>query len=125
MGTEWLALANGLLTVFVIIRNSGGQQRDLADRALVAIYTASNETRSYLASLQKGKTRNFEKEGDLSRLWAIASIPLRHFDEDLARRCELKGEYWRNPDEWTVTDISNARIGLDKVFRESKTLLLS
>lgn len=124
MGTEWIALVNGLLAVLAIVRNSRVQQRDLVDRALVAIYSASNETKSYLANLQRGKPRNFEKEEHLSELWKIASIPLRHFDKNLASRCELKGEYWRSPDEWTVTDISNAKIGLDKVFKPQSAKLV-
>lgn len=124
MGPEWLAFVNGLLTVLGIIRNTRGQRRDLADRALTAIYAASNETKTYLAGLRRGKQRNLDKEGQLSHLWGMAAIPLRHFDADLAARCELKGEYWRNPEEWTVADINDAKIGLDRVFNESKALLM-
>jgi len=124
MGPEWGFLINGLIQVLGIIRTNRHQERELTDRALISIYAASNETRFYLQSLQRGKERNLEKENSLSHLWVNASTCIRHFDPDLARRCMLKGEYWKNPDQWTVAEINDARIGLNDVFKAAKDILL-
>ncbi len=93
------------------------------DQALMAIMTAANETRGYLKATHDGRPRDVEREHAISNLWDICGIAIRRFDEDLSRRCELKGQYWRNPDEWTVLDINEARIGLETVHKEAQYLL--
>ena len=93
------------------------------DEALIAIYTAANETRAYIKALHRGQPPNEAREQRLARLWELASIPIRHFSEDLARRCELKGNYWRAPQEWPIGLVNDARIGLDQVFNETQKLL--
>ncbi len=42
---------------------------------------------------------------------------------DLADRCFLKGDYWANPDIWSDQEIREARIEIDRVFKEARALL--
>jgi hypothetical protein len=119
----WTALIGALLATRNLIRGARFNQEALTDQALAAECSAASETKTYLSGLQRGNQRDLEKEGVLSRLWSLAAIPLRHFNNELARRCELKGAYWRNPQDWTVADINAARIGLTQVEKEAKYLL--
>ena len=123
MATEWIGFADALLHGLGLVREAKVRREEQADQALAAVYIAANETQKYISALHRGAERDIDREYDLSRLWHLASIPLRYFDSDLARRCELKGRYWLAPDDWTVSDINGARIGLDRVFKEAQCLL--
>ena len=98
-------------------------KREIKDNALRAISHALNETYLYYSSLDKGKTRNEDIEKQLSNYWAAAAIPLRHLDEDLAMTCELKAEYWVNPDNWTDEQIHEHGIELGKLRNKYRRML--
>ncbi len=59
----------------------------------------------------------------LLRMWAATSIPLRHFDRDLAQRCLEKSDYWLNPDNYSAPEIVQFRIGIEQVYKDAKKLL--
>lgn len=40
---------------------------------------------------------------------------MRHLDNNLANICDLKAEYWVNPDNYNSEAISELGIGLDNV----------
>ena len=122
----WVMLVRALrdeLAKWKVSRPTGLSKDDL-DAALLALMTAAEETRTYVEVLQKGKPPKEEKEVELAKLWRFASVPMRRVDPDLARRFELKAEYWRNPDEWTTGQIREAKIGFDHVYKESRAILM-
>lgn len=123
MPTDWIAFGEALLNGLGLVREAKTRRDDRADAAVMAVYTAAAETRRYLSALQRGKARDFDREHSLSHLWNIASIPLRHFDADLARRCLLKGDYWLDPDRWTISAIQSSGIALDRVFKEAQSII--
>jgi hypothetical protein len=94
------------------------------EEALVALYTALNETRIYIGELkQNTNARNRETEKTLSRLWTVASTKIHNIDQSWGITCFQKGDYWANPDNWTQKDIAKAGIGIDEVFQRAKELL--
>ena len=99
------------------------EKRELKDNALRAISYALHETQIYYAELSEGKNRNRDVEIQLSRYWSAAAIPLRYIDEDLAMRCEEKGNYWICPDNWSGDDMSKVRIQLDGLVDAYKCLI--
>ncbi len=77
--------------------------------ALLAVLTASNETRAYLAGM-KGKRQHVPKvELRLADLWTKASVALLEFDKDLASICKLSGEYWSDPQAWSYANINSVK----------------
>lgn len=64
-----------------------------------------------------------EAEARLSRLWMRAAVKLRKIDPELARRCELKGEYWAAPEDWSEARLRRARIAIQQVCRSARELL--
>jgi hypothetical protein len=119
----WETLVTGLLGLLGHFRELHTESTELRDLALSAIISAANETKIYIQRVHRTGQRNQDTEEKLSRLWAAASVPLRHFDRDLANRCLDKSEYWLNPDNYTATDIAKFRIGIDQIYREAKALL--
>ena len=73
--------------------------------------------------MDKGSTRNPDREALLVKYWSAAAIPIRHFDNQLASICDLKAEYWVNPDNYDNENISELGIGLDNVRQAYRKML--
>ncbi|MFQ2250117.1 hypothetical protein ACK32K_16155 [Aeromonas dhakensis] len=105
------------------INNHMDTRRELKDRVLNAICDALNCTNTYYSNISKGMSRDIEKENEISKLWAKAAIPTRHFDQDLAMIFEYKASYWLNPDNWSGEDIYDHGIALERVTYEYQKIL--
>lgn len=104
----WIALA--------VSSNSAkkADHRSAAEAVLVAV----DRTRAYLSDHSDLNGANPE----LSELWYRASVKLRPFDKDLARRCQLKGGYWTRPADWSTVQIDAAQIQIDQITAEASLL---
>lgn len=98
-------------------------QDERGQRAVEAILRAVNETKLYVSALARGEERRRNLEGDLSRYWTSAASALHGIDDDLARRCQLKGAYWTDPDAWSDQQLKKARILLTQVSADADALL--
>lgn len=116
-------ILNSLINVAGKIREMGRDKRELRDNALRAISHALNETYLYYRDVNAGKGTNKETEAQLSRYWAAAAIPMRHIDSELSNICEYKADYWIDPESWTVAQIKQIGIDLNKVKRKYRDLL--
>ena len=105
------------------IQNLSKDKRDLKDNALRAISHALNETYLYYRDIEKGKPINLDIQKQLSNYWAAAAIPLRHIDENLALICEMKSEYWVNPENWSNEQIHEHGIALDDLRKKYRVML--
>ena len=114
---------DGTLSMLKAIKENNNHNNVEYEVALLAIYTATTETKNYISSLGKRKKHAKEKERQLSELWIKAGVKLRNIDNDLAQRCIIKADYWANPDEWTMADIKNSKITLDGIIKESRELM--
>lgn len=113
------------LNVIGLIRDGKVKKDNQTDKALLALYAALSETKAYVAQLTEGKPHDRQHEHKLAMLWHEATVPLRHIDPDLARRCFFKGSYWMDPKSWTEAGIKENRIALDQVFESTRDILLS
>ena len=114
---------DGTLSMLKAIKENNNHNNVEYEVALLAIYTATTETKNYISSLRKRKKHAKEKERQLSELWIKAGVKLRNIDNDLAQRCIIKAEYWAIPGEWTMADIKNSKITLDEIIKESRELM--
>ena len=118
-----LLMFNGVIDAINEIKSHNQQKDEKLENALYSIYMATTETKHYISTLGRRKTHDKDKEIMLSKLWNEAGIKLRKIDTNLAQRCIIKADYWANPDEWTQGDIKASKISLDKIIKESRTLL--
>ena len=114
---------DGTLSMLKDLKENNNHNNVEYEVALLAIYTATTETKNYISSLGKRKKHAKKKERQLSELWIKAGVKLRNIDNDLAQRCIIKADYWANPDEWTMADIKNSKITLDEIIKESRELM--
>lgn len=90
--------------------------------ALQALVSATIKTTAYLANVRRGAQIERDRESTLAQLWSEASIELREINPDLAERCFIKAEYWADPEQWTDTQIQEARIGIESIKDEAQLL---
>ena len=114
---------DGLSKILGPIATLSKDRRELKDSALRAISNALDETYLYYRDLDKGSNRNLERESLLAKYWSAAAIPMRHFDTNLASKCDLKSEYWINPDNYSQSDIKELGIGLYDVRQAYRKML--
>lgn len=119
-----LTIFDKFLKILGLIREGKIKRDEKIDQGLQALYKALNETKSYVVSLNEGNIRDRRKEHNIAYMWHEASVPIRHIDPDLARRCFLKGSYWHEPESWSEAQVEESRIALDQVLDSIKSLLL-
>lgn len=101
--------------------------------ALKAFYMAVNETRIYVANLERSghkklqdnDRRDYQEEARLSRLWTATSERITPFNVELADRCFLKGDYWAAPELWSSEHVEEAKIELERMFQIARKLIKS
>lgn len=116
-------IIGGLFGVVPNLLSLPKERRELRDNALRGILVALDETYLYYRDIEKGKSRNEDREALLVRYWSAAAIPMRHIDRELARRCDQKAEYWLNPDKYDADAVRELGIGLESVWNAYRTLL--
>jgi hypothetical protein len=111
------------LSALGLIRDRKKERSAKIDGALLALYAALAETRSYISEQENGKPRNQERENAIARLWSTASVPLREIDPGLAERCFEKGGYWMEPGAWDQKRIHAKGIAIESMFEATRQLL--
>ncbi len=91
--------------------------------ALIALQSASNETRLYLKSIANGKAQNSKKEKELSTLWKTVGFALRGIDSELSKISFEKSDYWLDPESYNLVEIGEINLDLNTVVKEIKLLL--
>lgn len=116
-------IITNLLKILQPIATLSKDRRELKDSALRAISVALDETYFYYRDLDNGTPRDLERERTISGHWSAASIPIRHFDTDLALICEHKSKYWVNPEYYSDEQIKSLGIELQDVRNSYRELL--
>jgi hypothetical protein len=116
-------ILQGLINILGPIATASKERSQMKDEALRAISHALDETYLYYRDIGHGRLQNRDREAMLVKYWSAAGISLRHFDQDLARRCDDKAEYWVNPENYNDEDINKLGIGLESVRQAYKKML--
>lgn len=99
-----------------LLREGQKERSQKTDEALLNLYVAISETKTYLNERKNGAARSEEREYAIARLWHKASVPLREIDPEFAERCFIKGGYWMEPAVWTDEQIKSKGIAIDQVL---------
>jgi hypothetical protein len=111
----FLNIAGSLKDFFEAFDKNKLARNERFKTALKAVLTAVHETNLYLASMRKRKRHNLKEESRIAGLWTDAAVELLEFDKELAKKCELKGNFWSDPLEWNYKDINQVRHALDAI----------
>ena len=94
--------------------------------ALRGIITASRETAVYIRQMKDTGTHNYNTENHLSLLWTELGFALDDLKLDkLARRCNIKGKNWANPEHYDENFIKKADISLERMEQLARVMLIN
>ncbi len=84
----------------------------------------ANPKRRKTGGGSKNGGRDYAKEEQLSLLWTRLSFELRELGvTTLAKRCDIAGRYWIDPDNFSLEFLTQARARLEDLEQEARVLL--
>lgn len=114
-GSRWL----------VNLRRAKTERKTVSVRALRKVITASRETAVYVRQLSdNGNNRDHSIERHLSMLWTELGFDLEDIGiKNLAKRCQIKGKHWSNPEHYDEEFLQKADISLDRMEKIAREVL--
>ena len=104
-------------------RASKERKRESID-ALRGVITASRKTAVYVRQLNKKRERQFDRENELSEMWTRLSFRLYDLGlAQLAKKCDMKGRHWADPEQFDEKFLTQADLGLDTMEKLAKQIL--
>ncbi|MEM7565561.1 MAG: hypothetical protein AAF353_21415, partial [Pseudomonadota bacterium] len=92
--------------------------------ALRSVVKAARQTRTYVRYLDDHGTQNHHKEAELSELWTALGFRLEDLGlSALAKRCDISGRYWSDPQQFEPGFLKRADIGLARMEKLSRNLI--
>ena len=92
--------------------------------ALRAVVVAARHTQAYLRQLDDTGQQDHSAEAKLAALWTELGFRLNDLGlAKLAKRCDIRGRYWANPDTLDKDFLKRADIGLDRMEKMALQLL--
>jgi len=92
--------------------------------ALRAVVVAARNTQAYLRQLEDTGTQDHAIEAKLAGLWTELGFRLIDLGlTKLAKRCDIRGRYWANPDNLDADFLHRADVGLERMEQIARQLL--
>ena len=92
--------------------------------ALRAVVVAARYTQAYLRQLDDTGLKDHASEAQLATLWTELGFRLSDLGlTKLAKRCDIRGRYWANPDELDEDFLQRADVGLERMEQMARSLL--
>lgn len=103
---------------------AGKERKQQSIQALREVVIASRETAVYIRQMQDTGARNHETEAHLSVLWTNLGFELQDIGIDkLAKRCQIKGKEWANPDHYDDDFLKKADVSLERMEKLANEIL--
>ena len=100
------------------------QRKRESIEALRAVVVAARHTQAYLRQLDDTGEQNHATEANLAGLWTELGFRLSDLGlTKLAKRCDIRGRYWADPDILDADFLQRADIGLERMEQLARQLL--
>jgi hypothetical protein len=100
------------------------QRQRQSIEALRAVVVAARHTQTYLRQLDDTDKQDHAAEAQLATLWTELGFRLSDLGlSKLAKRCDIRGRYWANPDELDEEFLQRADVGLERMEQLARSLL--
>lgn len=93
------------------------------DASVAVVLTALNATIHEIGRQRNLGRKQVQADRSLVTAWQAAALAIRRTDADLARRLQMKAEYWADPNNWTQYDIERADISIARIGPTIRNLL--
>ena len=106
------------------LRRAGQARKQESIKALRGVILASRRTTAYLRKLKKTESPDHAQEAGLAEVWTSLGFDLKDLGlSELAKRCDVSGRYWADPDQFEDDFIERADIGLERMERLARQLV--
>ncbi len=103
---------------------AGESRKQQSIQALRGVITAARETAVYLRQIKDTGKHNHKTEAHLAVLWTELGFALEDLDiKKLAKRCQIKGKQWSNPEHYDTEFIHKADISLERMEQLARQIL--
>ena len=100
------------------------QRKRESIEALRAVVVAARHTQAYLRQLDDTGQQNHAIEANLAGLWTELGFRLNDLGlTRLAKRCDIRGRYWADPNILDADFLQRADIGLERMEQLARQLL--
>jgi hypothetical protein len=104
-------------------RASSARQRRSIE-ALRAVVIAARHTQAYVRLLNDTTNQDHKQEAKLSEMWTELGFKLTDLGlSKLAKRCDIKGRYWADPNRFDVEFLQKADVGLERMEQLARQML--
>lgn len=92
--------------------------------ALRSVIVASRSTATYLREIRDTGKQSHSKEAKLSEQWTRLGFQLSDLGlTKLARRCEITGRYWSDPNQFDEEFLKKADISLERMEKLARQMV--
>jgi len=106
------------------LNRAGNDRKRESIIALRGIITASRETAVYIRQVKAYGKQDYATENHLSLLWTELGFALEDLKiNKLAKKCQIKGKHWSNPDHYDQDFIEKADVSLDRMEQLAREIL--
>jgi hypothetical protein len=106
------------------LSRAGERRKRQSMAALRGIIIASRQTAVYLRQLEESGRRDHEAERRLSTRWTELGFELEDLGiTKLAKRCQIAGKHWSDPNHYDRDFLERADISLDRMERLATEIL--
>lgn len=106
------------------LARAGARRKEESRNALQGVIRATRQTQVYLRALNDNGKRDYKREERLTVTWTKLSFELHKLDvKALAKRCDIAGSYWSDPDKISIEFLKKAKARLQDLEFEARTLL--
>lgn len=106
------------------LNRAGEKRKQESIEALRAVILAARDTTVYVRQINDTGMQDHHEETRLSLMWTELSFRLGDLGlSKLAKRCDIKGRYWSNPDQFDTDFLNKADISLAKMEKLARQMV--
>ena len=106
------------------LRRAGLERKRESIGALRAVIVAARKTRIYLRRRKASKKSDHAEEAKLSETWTRLGFDLQDLGlGKLAKRCDISGRYWADPEQFDREFLDRADISLSRMEQLARQTL--
>lgn len=118
------ALIKHLKSWLTNLRRAGDERKRQSIKALRAVIIAARNTRAYLRKMNDTGKQDHAEEAKLAQKWTELGFVLKDLGlGTLAKRCDITGRYWADPQQFEREFLDKADIGLERMEQLARQLV--